>query len=247
VAERTGALRESEEKYRNLFSNAQVGMYRSTLDGSAMLEVNQKLAQVFGYSVEEMLASPATMRWADPAARAEMVRHAAGFDYLLMVMREDPAWQASEWDRPRAQAAQEQEGAERGELQLPHRHHVVSALRAQDPDGEVQREREARLPVREQRSAAADAVRDPGRLAPGRQPLDLGPPGGELEREVGLLRRARRRDGAAPLPTPRYSWTDVESLDQQASREQQKQHVHRDLERQYRAASPRSEVDQHQR
>ncbi len=42
----------------------------------------------------------------DKAAAAEMLRHPAGFDYLPMVMREDPAWQRSEWDRPRPQAAQ---------------------------------------------------------------------------------------------------------------------------------------------
>lgn len=42
----------------------------------------------------------------ETAAAREMVRHPAGFDYLPMVMREDPAWQRSEWDRPRPQAAQ---------------------------------------------------------------------------------------------------------------------------------------------
>ena len=42
----------------------------------------------------------------DAAAGKEMVQHPAGFDYLPMVMREDPAWQRSEWDRPRPQAAQ---------------------------------------------------------------------------------------------------------------------------------------------
>jgi hypothetical protein len=35
-----------------------------------------------------------------------MARHPGGFDYLPMVMKEDPAWQRSEWDRPRPQAAQ---------------------------------------------------------------------------------------------------------------------------------------------
>src|SRR5579885_983008 len=41
------------------------------------------------------------------AARQEMRRHPAGFDYLPMLMREDPQWSApSEWDRPRPQTAQ---------------------------------------------------------------------------------------------------------------------------------------------
>ncbi|HEY3443256.1 MAG TPA: hypothetical protein VGK29_21035 [Paludibaculum sp.] len=42
----------------------------------------------------------------DAAVGREMVRHAAGFDYLPMVMKEDPAWQRSEWERPRPQTAQ---------------------------------------------------------------------------------------------------------------------------------------------
>jgi hypothetical protein len=35
-----------------------------------------------------------------------MLHHPAGFDYLPMVMRDDPAWQRSEWERPRPQSAQ---------------------------------------------------------------------------------------------------------------------------------------------
>jgi len=42
----------------------------------------------------------------ETTARQEMVRHPAGFDYLPMVMHDDPAWQKNEWDRPRPQAAQ---------------------------------------------------------------------------------------------------------------------------------------------
>jgi PAS domain S-box-containing protein len=68
------ALRKSEAEYRNLFQNAQVGMYRSRLDGSALLAVNHKLAEIFGYSIEEMLAEPATIRWANPAERDAMVQ-----------------------------------------------------------------------------------------------------------------------------------------------------------------------------
>jgi PAS domain S-box-containing protein len=67
------ALRESEDKYRGLFANAQVGMFRSRLDGSAILAINPKLCEIFGYTEEEMLADPATMRWADPEARTVMI------------------------------------------------------------------------------------------------------------------------------------------------------------------------------
>ena len=41
------------------------------------------------------------------AARQEMRRHPAGFEYLPMLMKEDPAWNAGdEWERPRPQNAQ---------------------------------------------------------------------------------------------------------------------------------------------
>ena len=41
------------------------------------------------------------------AARQEMRRHPDGFEYLPMLMKEDPAWRAPDpWDRPRPQTAQ---------------------------------------------------------------------------------------------------------------------------------------------
>jgi PAS domain S-box-containing protein len=67
------ALRQSEEKYRNLFQNAAVGMYRSKLDGSAILAVNKKLCEIFGYGEDEMLGNPATIRWADLVERNRMI------------------------------------------------------------------------------------------------------------------------------------------------------------------------------
>jgi PAS domain S-box-containing protein len=66
-------LKDSDVKYKTLFENAQVGMYRSKLDGSALLAVNLKLCEIFGYTEQEMLDNPATIRWADPDARAIMV------------------------------------------------------------------------------------------------------------------------------------------------------------------------------
>lgn len=84
------ALGESEEKYRGLFANAQVGMFRSRLDGSAMLAVNPKLCEIFGHTEEEMLADSATIRWADPEARTVMIEklQAAGSlkDYELDIV-----------------------------------------------------------------------------------------------------------------------------------------------------------------
>ena len=41
------------------------------------------------------------------AARQEMRRHSAGFDYLPMLMKNDPQWTAADpWDRPQPQVAQ---------------------------------------------------------------------------------------------------------------------------------------------
>jgi len=43
------ALRESEEKYRNLFNNAQVGLYRIRISDGKFVEANDALARMFGY------------------------------------------------------------------------------------------------------------------------------------------------------------------------------------------------------
>ena len=43
------ALRESEEKNRNLFNTAQVGLARSRISDGKVLECNQKMAEIFGY------------------------------------------------------------------------------------------------------------------------------------------------------------------------------------------------------
>lgn len=43
------ALRDSEERYRNLFENAQVGLGRTRISDGKVLESNEKLAQIFGF------------------------------------------------------------------------------------------------------------------------------------------------------------------------------------------------------
>ena len=48
------ALRQSEEKYRELFENATYGIFRSQLDG-ALLDVNPALVAMLGYSSKEEL------------------------------------------------------------------------------------------------------------------------------------------------------------------------------------------------
>jgi PAS domain S-box-containing protein len=67
------SLRDSENKYRELFDNAEVGMYRSKLDGTAILAANHKLCEIFGCTEAELLGNPAVMRWADAGARNKMI------------------------------------------------------------------------------------------------------------------------------------------------------------------------------
>lgn len=67
------ALRASEVKYRNLFNNAGVGMFRTRLDGSEVLEFNEKYLSILGISREESEGKPSVDFWADPKERARMV------------------------------------------------------------------------------------------------------------------------------------------------------------------------------
>jgi PAS domain S-box-containing protein len=67
-------LHESEEKYRNLFNNAQVGMFRSRLDGSEVIEVNRAFLDIVGMTPEETLGKASVDLWADPGEREEMVK-----------------------------------------------------------------------------------------------------------------------------------------------------------------------------
>jgi len=48
------SLRESEEKFRNLFNNSEIGIFRSRLDGSEVLDVNDKFLDIVGRTREEI-------------------------------------------------------------------------------------------------------------------------------------------------------------------------------------------------
>ena len=48
-------LRETEEKYRNIFNNVQVGVFRWRLSDSRILECNDRLAQMFGFDERKEL------------------------------------------------------------------------------------------------------------------------------------------------------------------------------------------------
>ncbi len=76
-------LKKSRQKYRDLFENSVVGMFRSNLDGSALLDINQALCDQSGYSREELLSEPSYIRWADPGTRAEMVKQLKKFGSVV--------------------------------------------------------------------------------------------------------------------------------------------------------------------
>jgi two-component system cell cycle sensor histidine kinase/response regulator CckA len=69
-------LRESEERYRNLYDNAPIGIFQSTVDGR-LLSVNHAYARMFGYqSPEDAVTSVkaiATDTWAEPKQLQKMV------------------------------------------------------------------------------------------------------------------------------------------------------------------------------
>jgi PAS domain S-box-containing protein len=71
------ALRESEERFRTLFENAPLGLFRSTLDGR-FLEVNQALADILGYAspkaVLEDVSDIARQIYVDEELRRKIIR-----------------------------------------------------------------------------------------------------------------------------------------------------------------------------
>jgi diguanylate cyclase (GGDEF)-like protein/PAS domain S-box-containing protein len=68
------ALHENEEKFHDLFNNAEVGMFRTRLDGTEILDMNEKFLTILGRTRAEMQGSASVLHWADPRQREEMVR-----------------------------------------------------------------------------------------------------------------------------------------------------------------------------
>jgi PAS domain S-box-containing protein len=68
------ALRDSENKFRNLFNNAEVGMFRTRLDGLELLDANDKYLSMLGRTREEVVGKPSAILWADPKEREEMIK-----------------------------------------------------------------------------------------------------------------------------------------------------------------------------
>ena len=69
------ALHIAEKTYRNIFMNAQIGLYRTDTKTGIMIEANDKLAQAIGYNNREDLLSSnfnITERYVDQEARREV-------------------------------------------------------------------------------------------------------------------------------------------------------------------------------
>jgi PAS domain S-box-containing protein len=68
------AMRESEAKYRNLVENASIGIFRTKIDGSRVLDANPKLCEILGLTREEFVGQPSAIAWAHSERRDELVR-----------------------------------------------------------------------------------------------------------------------------------------------------------------------------
>ncbi len=68
-------LKESEQRYRSLYQNAQVGLGRTRISDGKVLECNKKMAQIFGYDSTEKFAEEYVFseRYVDKAVRKKML------------------------------------------------------------------------------------------------------------------------------------------------------------------------------
>jgi len=93
-------LRESEEKYRTLYNNAQVGLYRSRLSDGKMFMVNDRMAKMFGYERSEDCISDfvASEHYVDQGARERLLeimrRYGKFTNYEALITKRDgsPIW-----------------------------------------------------------------------------------------------------------------------------------------------------------
>jgi PAS domain S-box-containing protein/putative nucleotidyltransferase with HDIG domain len=79
------ALEESEKRYRELFENANMAIFQSTLDGKVIM-VNPEFARMFGYESPKEVAATVkdvgTDLFADPQRRTEIIRLRAEYPDL---------------------------------------------------------------------------------------------------------------------------------------------------------------------
>lgn len=69
------ASRETTETYKNLFQNAQVGLFRTTVEDGRILKANDRIVHMFGYDNWEQMAREfrAADHYVDPTARSRML------------------------------------------------------------------------------------------------------------------------------------------------------------------------------
>ncbi|MBH8552566.1 PAS domain S-box protein [Nostocaceae cyanobacterium CENA357] len=81
VAERTAALRQSEAKFRAIFENSQVGIFRNRISDGLILDANQCFAELLGFdSPQEIIGLEHTIGyWVNPSDR----------QYAIEVMKRD--------------------------------------------------------------------------------------------------------------------------------------------------------------
>jgi len=96
IAERNeieDALRESQEKYSYLYETAPVGIYRTKIDGSKILEINNTICEMLGFIKEEFLRQPSAIRWADPNRRNEILKilkeHGVATNFDADILKKD--------------------------------------------------------------------------------------------------------------------------------------------------------------
>jgi PAS domain S-box-containing protein len=63
----------SEKIFHNLFNTAEVGMFRARLDGSELINANQKFFEILGGKKEDMIGKPTDIHWLDIQQRNEMI------------------------------------------------------------------------------------------------------------------------------------------------------------------------------
>jgi PAS domain S-box-containing protein len=93
-------IRESEEKFRNLYQTAQVGLFRTRISDGKMIECNDRLAQIAGYDKPEDAIAEyvASEHYVDPNARKEMLtqlnKSGGVRDFEVEITRRDgtPIW-----------------------------------------------------------------------------------------------------------------------------------------------------------
>ncbi|MCW8858195.1 MAG: PAS domain S-box protein, partial [Deltaproteobacteria bacterium] len=101
LQEHVAALRDSEKRYREIFTNATEGIYRATLEGQ-FLDVNPAAAAMFGWDSEEEAKAYYTdfkqQLYADPHTRERLLKElhthgkCLGFESLLRRKNGDLFW-----------------------------------------------------------------------------------------------------------------------------------------------------------